>query len=126
MRKSTSLRAGSVRRVDLAAAVYARVGVSREEANHLVSMMLTEIVEALTRGEVVKLSTFGSFVARSKRERVGRNPRTGVEALIIARRVVVFKASRIVSNRLNGGVDVDKRSTRASIDQRQVTASDDE
>jgi integration host factor subunit alpha len=90
----------AVTRAELAAAVYERVGVSREEARQLVAMTLAEITEALSRSENVKLSHFGAFVVRSKRERVGRNPKTGIEAPISARRVVVFKASRILCGRI--------------------------
>jgi integration host factor subunit alpha len=69
-------------------------------------MMLAEIADALSRGENIKLSSFGTFLVRSKGERVGRNPKTGVEAPIAARRVVVFKASKILGSRLNGQVRV--------------------
>ena len=99
--KLVSTRGRAVTRVDLAAAVYERAGVSRKEAHRFVALMLTEIAEALTRNESVKISAFGSFVVRSKRERLGRNPKTGVDAPIIARRVVVFKASRVLGLRLN-------------------------
>jgi integration host factor subunit alpha len=95
---SSGLKA--VTRAELAAAVYERVGVSREEAHQLVAMTLAEIIEALGRSENVKLSNFGAFVVRSKRERVGRNPKTGIEAPISARRVVVFKASRRLCGRV--------------------------
>jgi integration host factor subunit alpha len=70
----------SVTRSGLAAAVYGCGRVSREEARTLVEVMLKEIADALGRGENVKLASFGSFIVRSKGERVGRNPRTGVEA----------------------------------------------
>ena len=88
-------------RANLAAAVYGQGKVSREEANRLVAMTLTEIIDALSRSENVRLSTFGSFLVRFKRERMGRNPKTGVDSVISARRVVVFKASRIMGARIN-------------------------
>ena len=100
--------ARAVTRDDLASAVYRRVGASRAEAHALVDMMLAEIADALRRGENVKLSSFGTFLVRSKGERVGRNPKTGVEAPIAARRVVVFKASKILGSRLNGKAQVDE------------------
>jgi integration host factor subunit alpha len=88
-----SRRSVSVTRADLAKVVYERISGSRVSARGLVDMMLAEIAEALSRGERVKIASFGSFIVRSKRERVGRNPRTGVEALIVARRIVIFRAS---------------------------------
>ncbi len=65
-------------------------------------MTLEEIVASLLREEAVKLRAFGAFSVRSKRERVGRNPRTGVEAKITARRVLTFKASPTLVSRVNG------------------------
>lgn len=92
----------TVTRADLAEAVYQRVGLSRTESAALVEMVLSEMADALSRGEVVKLSSFGSFVVRSKGERVGRNPKTGVEVPITPRRVMVFKPSNILKSRVNG------------------------
>ncbi len=77
-----SKSAGAARtltRADLTDAVYRRVGLSRSESAALVESVLDEICDALVRGETVKLSSFGSFVVRSKGERIGRNPKTGVE-----------------------------------------------
>lgn len=65
-------------------------------------MALDEIADALARGEAVKLRSFGSFTVRSKRERIGRNPRTGVEVPIKPRRVLTFKASPVLAARVNG------------------------
>ena len=65
-------------------------------------MVLQEISQAIERGETVKLSSFGSFVVRSKGERIGRNPKTGVEVPITPRRVMVFKPSNILKSRING------------------------
>ena len=64
--------------------------------------MLREISDAIARGETVKLSSFGSFVVRSKGERIGRNPKTGIEVAITPRRVMVFKPSNILKSRING------------------------
>jgi len=83
-----------VTRADLAAAVYDRTIVSHKEALELVEMTIGEIADMLGRGEDVKLVSFGAFLACSKRERIGRNPKTGVEATIAARRVVMFKPSQ--------------------------------
>ena len=89
-------------RADLAEAVYGRVGLSRKESAALVEMVLSEMTDVILRGETVKLSSFGSFVVRSKGERVGRNPKTGVEVPITPRRVLVFKPSNILKARING------------------------
>jgi integration host factor subunit alpha len=92
----------TVTRADLAEAVYQRVGLSRTESSALVELVLREICDSLSRGETVKLSSFGSFVVREKGERVGRNPKTGVEVPIEPRRVMVFKPSNVLKARING------------------------
>lgn len=92
----------TVTRVDLAEAVYQQVGLSRKESALLVEMILGELTSALLSGESVKLSSFGSFVIRHKGERIGRNPKTGVEVPITERRVLVFKPSNVLKARLNG------------------------
>jgi len=89
-------------RVDLAEAVYQSVGLSRKESAALVQTVLTELADHLVSGESVKLSSFGSFVVRSKGERIGRNPKTGVEVPITQRRVMVFKPSNVLKARING------------------------
>jgi integration host factor subunit alpha len=92
----------TVTRADLAEAVYQKVGLSRSESAALVEAVLTEMCDCLARGETVKLSSFGSFVVRSKGERVGRNPKTGVEVPIEPRLVMVFKPSNVLKARING------------------------
>lgn len=92
----------TVTRADLAEAVYQKVGLSRSESASLVEAVLTEMCDCLARGETVKLSSFGSFVVRSKGERVGRNPKTGVEVPIEPRLVMVFKPSNVLKARING------------------------
>jgi integration host factor subunit alpha len=91
-----------VTRVDLAEAVYRRIGLSRKESASLVQSVLDEIANALIAGETVKLSSFGRFVVRSKSMRIGRNPKTGVEVPITPRRVMVFKPSNVLRARING------------------------
>jgi integration host factor subunit alpha len=98
----------TVTRADLSEAVYQRVGLSRIESAELVEMVLAEIAQAIRRGETVKLSSFGSFVVRSKGERIGRNPKTGVEVPITPRRVMVFKPSNILKARINGQTVADE------------------
>ncbi len=92
----------TVTRVDLAEAVYRRVGLSRKESAVLVEMVLSEVIDRLAVGETVKLSSFGSFIVRDKGERVGRNPTTGVEVPIMQRRVLVFKPSNVLKAVMNG------------------------
>jgi integration host factor subunit alpha len=76
--------------------------LSRAEAREILDATFEEIREALIRGEPVKLRSFGSFNVRSKRERVGRNPKTGEEAPICSRRVLTFKASPVLVAHVNG------------------------
>ena len=91
----------TVTRADLSEAVYQEVGLSRNESADLVETVLAEISHALVRGEMVKISSFGSFAVRHKGERVGRNPKTGEEVPILPRRVLVFRASHVLKNRIN-------------------------
>lgn len=95
----------TITRADLADAVYNHVGISRAESAQFVELFLDEICDALSRGENVKLSSFGTFVVRSKGERIGRNPKTGVEVPITPRRVMVFKPSNKLKSRINGHSD---------------------
>jgi len=97
-------------RVDLAEAVYQHVGLSRKESAALVQAVLTELSDRLVEGESVKLSSFGSFVVRAKGERIGRNPKTGVEVPITQRRVMVFKPSNVLKARINGQTVPDSES----------------
>lgn len=88
-------------RADLAEAVFKKVGLPRNESAEIVELVLREIVSSLERGEQVKLSSFGSFGIREKGERIGRNPKTGKEVPITPRRVLVFRASNIMKQRIN-------------------------
>ena len=88
-------------RADLAEAVFRKVGLPRNESAELVELVLREIVASLERGDAVKLSSFGSFGIRDKGQRVGRNPKTGQEVPITPRRVLVFRASNIMKQRIN-------------------------
>src|ERR1700744_2922970 len=99
----------TVTRADLCEAVYQQVGLSRTESAALVELVLKEITDCLERGETVKL---GSFVVRKKGQRIGRNPKTGTEVPISPRRVMVFKPSAILKQRINGdsGADGDGKS----------------
>ena len=101
--KDETAEAKTVTRADLSETVYRRGGLSRSESAELVQAFLDEICDAAARGETVKLSSFGSFVVRSKSQRIGRNPKTGVEVPILPRRVMVFKPSNVLKARINGG-----------------------
>ncbi len=88
-------------RADLADALVRKVGLPRNESQDLVELVLSEISETLSQGEGVKLSSFGSFGVRSKAQRMGRNPKTGEEVPITPRRVLVFRPSNIMKERIN-------------------------
>jgi integration host factor subunit alpha len=91
----------TVTRAHLSEAVYQEVGLSRNESAELVESVLREISDALTKGEAVKISSFGSFSVRQKGQRIGRNPKTGQEVPILPRRVLVFRASNVLKSRIN-------------------------
>ncbi|MEQ9813485.1 MAG: integration host factor subunit alpha [Azospirillaceae bacterium] len=91
----------TVTRAQLSEAVYEEVGLSRNESAELVEAVLDEIALALADGDVVKISSFGSFSVRQKGERIGRNPKTGEEVPIQPRRVLVFRASHVLKDRIN-------------------------
>jgi integration host factor subunit alpha len=88
-------------RADLSEAVYQEVGLSRNESAELVESVLEEISDALVQGDTVKISSFGSFSVRQKGQRIGRNPKTGEEVPILPRRVLVFRASHVLKDRIN-------------------------
>jgi integration host factor subunit alpha len=91
----------TVTRADLCEAVYQKVGLSRTESAELVENVIDEICNSIVRGESVKLSSFGSFLIRHKGERIGRSPKTGEEVPISPRRVMVFKPSNVLKQRIN-------------------------
>ena len=91
----------TVTRAHLSEAVYQEVGLSRNESADLLETVLREISDTLTKGEPVKISSFGSFSVRQKGQRIGRNPKTGQEVPILPRRVLVFRASNILKSRIN-------------------------
>ncbi|MGH1377296.1 MAG: integration host factor subunit alpha [Alphaproteobacteria bacterium] len=93
----------TITRADLAEAVYEEVGLSRNESSDLVESVLDEVSNALIEGDNVKISSFGSFTIREKGERVGRNPKTGIEVPISPRKVLVFRASHVLKSRVNKG-----------------------
>ena len=86
----------SLTRASLAEAVYEQVGLSRYESAALVESLLDHVCDALVNEHLVKIASFGTFAVREKNARVGRNPKTGVEATISSRRVVTFRASQVL------------------------------
>jgi integration host factor subunit alpha len=93
----------TITRAQLSEAVYQEVGLSRNESADLLEAVLSEISGALSRGETVKISSFGSFSVRGKGQRIGRNPKTGEEVPILPRRVLVFRPSQLLKKRINDG-----------------------
>ncbi len=91
----------TVTRADITKKVYQEVGLSHTESARLVASVLEQIVSTLARGESVKISSFGTFSLRDKAQRIGRNPKTGEEVPILPRRVLVFRASRVLKDRIN-------------------------
>ena len=92
----------AVTRADLAEAVYHEVGLTRKTSANLVDSVTEAISKVLERGETVKISGFGNFVVRHKKERIGRNPKTGEEVPISPRQVVVFRASHVLKDKVSG------------------------
>ena len=91
----------TITRAQLGESVYQEVGLSRSESADLLESVLTHVSDALARGETVKLSSFGSFSVRQKGQRIGRNPKTGEEVPILPRKVLVFRPSQVLKNRIN-------------------------
>ena len=91
---------GTLTRADLAETINRKMGLSRAESLELVEAILEKMGQALEGGENVKISGFGSFILRDKRERVGRNPKTGIEVPITPRRVMTFRASQLLKDRI--------------------------
>jgi integration host factor subunit alpha len=88
-------------KADIIEAVYEKIGFSKKDSAEIVELVFDTIKETLEKGEKIKISGFGNFVVREKKERVGRNPQTGEEILISARRVLTFKPSQVLKNALN-------------------------
>ena len=93
----------TVTRAQLVEAVYQQVGLSRHESAEMVESILAEITGSLQKGEMVKISSFGSFSVRRKGQRIGRNPKTGQEVPILPRTVLIFRPSHVLKHRINSG-----------------------
>ncbi len=94
---------GTLTRADLSEALHREVGLSRADSAQMVEQILEHMCEALAEGQNVKISGFGSFILRDKGERIGRNPKTGVEVPIAPRRVLTFRASQMMRDRIVDG-----------------------
>ncbi|MFZ5705564.1 MAG: integration host factor subunit alpha [Pseudomonadota bacterium] len=98
-----ALNGGTLTRADLSEEVHREIGLSRADSAAVVEQILEHMSSALARGENVKISGFGSFILRQKGERIGRNPKTGVEVPIAPRRVLTFRASQMLRDRIVAG-----------------------
>jgi len=97
------MRSGeTLTRAAIAEAVHNRLGISRSESLDMVESIIDHICDALAEGENVKISGFGTFLLRDKGERIGRNPKTGIEVPITPRRVLTFRASQMFKDRVAG------------------------
>ncbi|SVC14486.1 uncharacterized protein METZ01_LOCUS267340 [marine metagenome] len=106
----------TVTRAQLSEAVYQEVGLSRNESAQLVESILAEICGSLVQGETVKVSSFGSFSVRQKGGRIGRNPKTGEQVPIAPRRVLVFRPSHVLKEKVNQNLTGSRTSTSISED----------
>lgn len=91
----------TITRADVAEAIYEEIGLSRKDSNDILDMILDEMTNELVKGNDVKLSSFGTFALCNKKARAGRNPKTGVEAVISPRRVISFKPSQTMRKIIN-------------------------
>jgi len=91
----------TVTRAQLGETVYQEVGLSRSESTELLESVISHMADALASGQSVKISSFGSFSVRQKGQRIGRNPKTGEEVPILPRKVLVFKASQVLKDKIN-------------------------
>lgn len=91
----------TITRADVAETIYEEIGLSRKDSTDILDMILDEIVKELSDGKDVKLSSFGTFSLRDKKARSGRNPKTGVEAVISPRKVISFKPSQTMRKIIN-------------------------
>ena len=92
---------GTLTRANLTDAIHGSLGISRNESSDFVERILEEVSLSLERGETVKISSFGTFTVRQKKQRMGRNPKTGEEVPITPRRVVTFRASHVLKDQIN-------------------------
>lgn len=97
-----NLGRSTMTKADIVEKVYQKIGFSKKEASELVELVFASLKDVLVKGDKVKISGFGNFVVRGKNERVGRNPQTGEQIKISARRVLTFRPSQVLKAMLNG------------------------
>lgn len=97
-----NLGKSTMTKADIVEKVYEKIGFSKKEAAELVDMVFSLLKNVLKEGDKVKISGFGNFVVREKKERIGRNPQTGDQLKISARRVLTFRPSQVLKAMLNG------------------------
>ena len=97
-------------KADIIEAIYQKIGYSKKDAADLVELIFNTIKDTLARGEKIKISGFGNFVVRDKKERTGRNPQTGDAIKISARRVLTFKPSQVLRTDVNDSTNGGKKS----------------
>ncbi len=110
-------------KADIIEGVYEKVGFSKKESAEIVELVFDTLKETLERGDKIKISGFGNFQVRQKKARVGRNPQTGKEIEISARRVLTFRPSQVLKSALNGEAPPENH---AEIDAREEEADDNE
>ena len=103
MAEADMMAANTLTRADLSEILHGEIGLPRSQCASLVEQVIKHMCEALANGENVKISGFGSFILRDKKERIGRNPKTGVEVPITPRRVMTFRASQKLKDRIAKG-----------------------
>ncbi len=97
-----NLGKSTMTKADIVEKVYEKIGFSKKESSELVEMVFNTMKDTLQKGEKIKISGFGNFVVRQKKERIGRNPQTGNQITISARRVLTFRPSQVLKAILNG------------------------
>lgn len=102
MPKENSSPRATMTKADIVEKVYDKIGFSKKEASELVELVFSSLKTVLENGDKVKISGFGNFVVREKKERIGRNPQTGEQIKISARRVLTFRPSQVLKGMLNG------------------------
>ena len=110
-------------KADIIEGVYEKVGFSKKESAEIVELVFDTLKETLERGDKIKISGFGNFQVRQKKARVGRNPQTGKEIEISARRVLTFRPSQVLKSALNGEAPPENH---AEIDAREEEADDND
>jgi integration host factor subunit alpha len=96
-------KGGTMTKAEIIESVYSKIGFSKKESSDIVELVFETMKKTLEKGEKIKISGFGNFVVRQKRPRIGRNPQTGEQIEITARRVLTFRPSQVLKAALNKG-----------------------